>query len=156
MDLSQNGLDFIKRRESLRLKAYQDIAGIWTIGYGTIRVKGHAIYAGMTCTEPQAEEWLRDECQEFVDTINRALSGIMLTQNQFDSLVSLTYNIGSGGFLTSTLLKVLRAGGQVVQDHFTRWSKVRDPRTGQLVVSRGLYNRRLMEWQMYSLGVYPA
>lgn len=154
MEISQSGLDFIKRRESLRLKAYRDIAGVWTIGYGTIVVKGRAVRPGQTCTEPQAEEYLRDDCAEFVETVNKALVGMPVTQNQFDSLVSLSYNIGSGGFLSSTLLKVLRSGGVVTQDHFTRWSKVRDPRTGQLVMSRGLYNRRVMEWQMFSMGVY--
>lgn len=154
MDISQDGLDFIKRRESLAFKAYQDVAGVWTIGYGTIRIGGRPVRADDTCTEVQAEQWLRDECEGFVDVINRALTGIVLAQNQFDSLVSFTYNVGSGAFLSSTLLKVLRAEQPVIQDYFTRWCKARDPKTGQLVTVQGLLNRRVMEWQIYSLGVY--
>lgn len=156
MEISQQGIDFLKRRESLRLKSYKDSAGVWTIGYGTIRIKGRPVTANMTCTETQAEEWLWDDCRDVVETVNKAVGDLGLTQNQFDSLVSFTYNVGNGGFLTSTLLKVIRARGPVVQDLFTRWCKVRDPRTGQLVVSRGLYNRRVMEYQMYALGEYTA
>ena len=154
MEFSQQGLDFLKRREALKLKSYKDIAGVWTIGYGTIRIKGVPVHAGMTCTPEQAEEWLRVECRGTVTAANKALLGVTLTQNQFDSLVSFAYNVGSGGLLTSTLLKVIRAGGPVAQDLFTRWSKIRDPRTQQLIVSVGLYNRRIMEYQIYTLGVY--
>lgn len=154
MQLSQQGLDFIKRRESLRLVAYKDIAGVWTIGYGTIRIKGRPVMYGMTCTEEQAEEYLRDDCAEYVHAVNTGTANVTLTQNQFDACVSFAYNVGSGGFLSSSLLKAIRNGHPVAEDLFTRWSKVRDPKTGQLVVSRGLFNRRVMEFQMYSLGVY--
>lgn len=108
----------------------------------------------MTCTQDQAEEYLWADVRDTVDTVAKALHSLPITQNQFDSLVSFTYNVGSGGFLTSTLLKMMRAGQPIVQDYFTRWSKVRDPRTGQLVVSRGLYARRVMEFRMFTLGVY--
>ena len=154
MQLSQDGLDFIKRREALFLKAYRDVAGIWTIGYGTIRINGRAVQPGDTCTEEQAAQWIADECAVHEDALNRALANVTLAQNQFDSLVSMSYNIGSAGILSSTLVKTIQAGGTVIQDYFTRWSKARDPKTGQLVVVQGLLNRRMMEWQMYSIGVY--
>jgi lysozyme len=154
MEFSQQGLDFLKRREALRLTSYKDSAGIWTIGYGTIRIHGRPVTAGMTCTQEQAEEYLREDVADTVESVAKSLHGLPITQNQFDSLVSFTYNVGSGGFLTSTLLKMIRAGQPVVQDYFTRWSKVRDPRTKQLVVSRGLYARRVMEFRMFTLGVY--
>lgn len=154
MQLSQQGLDFLKRRESLRLESYPDIAGVWTIGYGTIRIKGRAVTRGMKCTLQQAEEYLLDDCREFIEVVNDATANRTLSQNEFDSLVSFTYNVGSGGFLSSSLCRAVRFGTPVVEDLFTRWCKVRDPRTKQLVVSRGLFNRRVMEWQMYSQGVY--
>jgi lysozyme len=154
MDLSQNGLEFIQRRESLSYSAYQDIAGVWTIGYGTIQIDGVPVRPGQTCTAEQASSWLHADCQASINVISRATAGIVLAQNQFDSLVDFAYNVGNSGFLSSTLLKMIQARQPVVADYFTRWCKARDPKTGQLVVSQGLLNRRNMEWQMYSLGVY--
>lgn len=152
MQLSQDGLDFIKRRESLFLSAYKDVAGIWTIGYGTIRINGRAVRQGDVCTEKQASYWIADECESHIDALNQALANVTLAQNQFDSLVSMSYNIGSAGILSSTLIKTIQTGGTVIADYFTRWSKARV--NGQLVTVQGLLNRRNMEWQMYSIGVY--
>jgi lysozyme len=153
MELSQQGLEFIKRRESFRDKAYKDVAGIWTIGYGTIRIDGRPVRPTDTCTEEVASIWIRDEAtKDHVVPLNKALAGIPLSQNQFDSLVSLSYNVGSAGTLSSTLVRTLKTGGLVTEDMFTRWSKARV--NGQLVVVQGLLNRRQMEWQMFSIGVY--
>ena len=154
MQFSQQGIDFLKRRESLKLTAYKDSAGVWTIGYGTIRINGRPVLPGDTCTQEQAEEYLWDELHGTIETVDKAVASVTVTQNQFDSLVSFAYNVGNGGLLTSTLLKAIQARTPVIADFFLRWNKVRDPKTGQLVVSQGLTNRRMMEWQMYSLGVY--
>lgn len=101
--LSQAGLKLIMQFEGCRLTAYQCAAGVWTIGYGhTSGVK-----RGMNITQAQAEEYLRQDCDKFVKYVNnRSYVAIAdaLNQNQFDALVSFTYNCGAGN------LKKLCAG----------------------------------------------
>lgn len=130
--------EFIHRWEGLRLKAYQDIAGIWTIGYGTTK----NVKPGMVITKEQAEQFFRKDIKWVENAINTQVK-VRLNQNQFDALASLIYNIGAGAFGRSTLLKRLNAGlYQEAADQFLVWNKARNPRTGQLEFSRGLMNRR--------------
>lgn len=154
MDISTRGIDFIKNWEKLRLNAYWDQAGIPTIGYGTICYPdGSRVQMGQTCTPAQAEEWLRWDCRNIeLELDNLVASGLNPLQNQFDALASFCYNVGVGGFRESTLRRELVAGRPVIEDYFLRWNKVHDPRTGKLVVSRGLTNRRHAEWLFFSEG----
>jgi len=154
MDISTRGLDFIKNWEKLRVKAYYDQAGIPTIGYGTICYpSGTRVQMGQTCTPEQAEEWLRWDCRSVEVALDRIVAlGYNLLQNQFDSLASFCYNVGVGGFRDSTLRRELLAGRPVVEDYFLRWNKIHDPKTGKLVVSQGLTNRRHAEWLVFSEG----
>lgn len=122
MNTSETGLNLIKSFESLRLDAYKDSVGIPTIGYGTIRIDGNPVQMGMTITEDQADYYLKTEVEEFEKVINHSVA-VELTQNQFDALVSFTYNLGSGNLLKSTLLKKLNAGDyQGAADEFPKWS----------------------------------
>src|SRR5574343_1083814 len=112
MRVSQSGIDLIKRFEGLRLEAYPDPASggePWTIGYGTTRTPAGPVTPGMTITQAQAEEYLRDDLRFFESRINDLVK-VPLSQAQFDALVSLTYNIGAGAFERSTLLRELNAG----------------------------------------------
>ena len=154
MPLSQSGVNFLKQFESLRLEAYQDVAGVWTIGYGTTRINGKPVMAGMTCTEAEAAQWLAVDTWVAETGVRRYLSACGLTQNQLDALISFAYNVGVGAFESSTLAKVIRAGEPVLEDYFTRWSKARDPKTGQLVVVPGLLRRRQAEYNIYMMGDY--
>lgn len=88
MTLSNAGLDLIKSFEGCRLTAYQDSAGVWTIGYG--HTKG--VKRGQVITEAQAEEFLRED----VTCAVAAVIGLSrdLTQGEFDGLVSFTFNCG--------------------------------------------------------------
>lgn len=114
---SQAGIDLIKSFESCRLTAYQDSAGVWTIGYGHTA----GVYAGMTITQAQAEEFLRSDLKTAENAVNGKVT-YPITQNMFDALVSLTFNIGSGNFGTSTLLKKLNQGDiNGAADEFDRW-----------------------------------
>lgn len=81
-----------------------------------------------------------------VGYLNEDLKDITLTQNQFDAIVSLIYNIGVGNFRKSNLLKNLKAGNKVIADNFLSWNKA-----GGKVI-QGLINRRQKEWQLFS---YP-
>lgn len=154
MKLSAAGLGFLKRRESCKLIAYLDSAGVWTIGYGTIRIDGHPVTKGMVITQDQADHYLAEECDEKLAALLLLLHGVPVTQNQLDALVSFAYNEGIGGLSSSTLLREIRNNRPIVLDYFTRWNKIKDPKTGKLVSCQGLTNRRIMEFDMYSTGVY--
>ena len=98
---SDKGLALTKSFEGLRLTAYQDVAGVWTVGYGHT---GPAILDGMTINEADAEMLLRADLTDAVACVNRAVR-VEITQNQFDALVDFCFNAGRGNFLKSTLLR---------------------------------------------------
>lgn len=103
MKLSQRGIDLIKQFEGYSSKAYPDPAtgGVpWTIGYGTTK----GVKPGMVITAEQAEKMLRNDVAKFESGVS-ALLKVATTQNQFDAMVSLAYNIGLGNFGKSTLLR---------------------------------------------------
>ena len=139
MNTSPKGIALIKEFEGLRLKAYQCPGGVWTIGYGhTACVK-----PGMLISKAQAEEYLKADLIAFERYLNGL--GLALNQNQFDALVSFIYNVGTGNFSNSTLLRKVRANPQEnsIMDEFLRWvySKGR--------VLPGLQRRRLAEMKLY-------
>ena len=139
MKTSPKGIALIKEFEGLRLKAYKCPGGVWTIGYGhTAGVK-----PGMTITEEQAEQFLKEDLIVFEKAVNN--QNLSINQNQFDALVSLIYNIGIGNFQKSTLLRKSRinANDNSIMDEFLRWvySKGR--------VLPGLQRRRLAEMKLY-------
>ena len=139
MKTSPKGIALIKEFEGLRLKAYLCPGGVWTIGYGhTAGVK-----PGMVISEVQAEEYLKADLIAFERYLN--VLGLALNQNQFDALVSFIYNVGTGNFSSSTLLRKVRANPQdnTIMDEFLRWvySKGR--------VLPGLQHRRLAEMKLY-------
>ena len=139
MKTSPKGITLIKEFEGLRLKAYLCPGGVWTIGYGhTAGVK-----PGMVISEAQAEEYLKADLIAFERYLNGL--GLALNQNQFDALISFIYNVGTGNFSNSTLLRKVRANPQdnSIMDEFLRWvySKGR--------VLPGLQRRRLAEMKLY-------
>jgi lysozyme len=103
---SEAGLAMTKAFEGLRLTAYQDVAGNWTIGYGHL---GPALLAGMTITQADADALLKADIADAVTCVNRAVTE-PITQNQFDALVDFCFNAGRGNFLQSTLLRKVNAG----------------------------------------------
>lgn len=134
----------IKNHEGLRLVAYLDSVGVWTIGYGDT---GPDVVKGLVITKEQAENRLSKRLVEFEGYVNRAVK-VKLTQNQFDALVSLVYNIGPTNFNSSTLLRKLNAGDYVgAADQFLVWDKGRVK--GKLVVINGLVNRRKAERELF-------
>lgn len=131
------GLEIIKSSETLRLNAYpatkEELAkGIWTIGYGHTR----GVKEGDTCSIQQADEWLREDCYDAERTVNWSVTH-PLTQNQFDALVSLVFNIGDPQFRGSTLLRRLNAGLMLeAADEFPKWNKQAGKVLGGLVTRR--------------------
>jgi GH24 family phage-related lysozyme (muramidase) len=106
MKISQKGVDFVKSKEGgPYLKAYNDGAGVWTIGYGhTANVR-----PGQTITASQAEAFLRSDLQTAEAAVRKYVK-VPLTQGQYDALVSFTYNLGAGALKESKLLKDLNKG----------------------------------------------
>jgi lysozyme len=103
---SDAGIALTKGFEGLRLTAYEDSTGIWTVGYGHT---GPAILAGMTISEADAEALLRADLTDAVGCVNRAVTAEIL-QNQFDEMVDFCFNAGRGNFLQSTLLRKVNLG----------------------------------------------
>ena len=102
---SANGRKLIEQFEGCSLHAYLDQRGIPTIGYG--HTQGATM--GQTCTQAEADAWLAEDLATAEQAVSRLVK-VPLTQNQFDALVSLCYNIGQGNFAESTVLRLLNAG----------------------------------------------
>lgn len=146
MKTSEKGLAFIREKEAFRANAYQDQAGVWTIGYGTTRINGKPVQPGMTITKEQALQYKAHDIARFERAVNKLVK-VPISQNEFDALVSFAYNVGEGkgGLATSTLLKKLNAGDrQGAAEEFKKWNKT----GGQ--VSQGLVNRRKAEMELFT------
>ena len=144
MLVSNLGIDLICDFEGKRLVAYDDGVGVWTIGFGTtIYPNGIKVKKGDTCTEAQAKSYMAHDLKKFEQAVNGAVN-IPLNQNQFDALVSLAYNIGTGAFNKSTLVKKLNAGDiRGAADQFDVWINAGGKRM------QGLVNRRAREKALY-------
>jgi lysozyme len=139
MNYSKSGLKLTEGFEGLRLQAYQDSAGVWTIGYG------HTgdVYQGMEITQLQAEQFLLADVQLAVHCVNQAVA-VVLSQSEFDALVDFVFNVGSGNFVKSTLLKDLNAHNFAdAAKQFLVWNKA----GGQVLA--GLMHRRTAEAQLF-------
>lgn len=102
--MNDAGLAIIKESEGLRLEAY-NLGGQWLIGYGHSRTAE----PGMTITEAQAEQLLREDVRASEDAVRKMVL-VPVNENQFSAMVSLAYNMGSGGFSRSTVLAAINEG----------------------------------------------
>ena len=125
MKTGERGLALIKEFEGCKLSAYQCPAGIWTIGIGSTHYgDGTPVTKNRTLpTEKAAIALLAATIGQYEKAVNAV--GVELTQNEFDALVCLCYNIGAGNFLKSTLVKMLKAGDDKAEiaQQFLRWDK---------------------------------
>lgn len=135
MRLSKTGFDLIKHFEGLRLKAYLCPAKVWTIGYGTTGVA--EARPGVVITQARAEELLQEDVAKFERQIWALVKDVVVSQHQFDALVTFAYNIGIGAFKTSTLLKkLLQKDYTGASQEFLRWTKAKGKVLPGLVVRR--------------------
>lgn len=115
--INEQGLRLLKNFEGLRLRAYLDPVGVWTIGYGTTS----GVRPGMTITVQQAEELLKRDLIRFENIVDRYVK-VPLNSNQFSALVSFVYNVGAGAFSGSTLLRLLNQNNyRGAADQLLRW-----------------------------------
>lgn len=141
MKISKQGIKLIKKFEGFKPYTYLCPANILTIGYGHTR----AVRLGQTCTEEEAEQFLKEDLELAEAEVNKVAEKVDLTQGQFDSLVSFTFNIGAGNFQNSTLRrKVLNnPADPSIKAEFGIWVYVRGK------VNQGLQRRRLEESRLY-------
>lgn len=142
MRTSAKGRKFIEQFEGLFLHAYNDGAGVCTIGYGHTDAAGPpSVRYGMLCTEADADAWLSTDLAKVEREVSELVK-VPLTQGQFDTLVSFEFN--TGGLGRSTLLKRLNAGDYAcVPSELAKWD-----RAGGAVM-RGLTRRRAAEGAMW-------
>ena len=155
MQMSQHGLELLEQWEGFELKVYNDSAGLPTIGVGhlltkselssgKINIKGVAVAYGNGLTNQQVTDLLAQDVNPAEQSVNKGVK-VSLNQDQFDALVSFTFNVGGGAFSSSTLLKVLNQGQyDQVPTQLLRWTK-----SGGRTV-QGLVNRRENEIKLWN------
>jgi GH24 family phage-related lysozyme (muramidase) len=137
--INQAGLNLIKEFEGCILQTYDDGVGVLTIGYGHTQ----GVAWGQSITQAEAEELLKQDLNYFENSVT-TLVKVPLTDNQFSALVSFTFNIGSGAFTESTLLRVVNQRQyQAAADQFLRWIN------GGGQVMAGLVRRREAERNLF-------
>lgn len=136
LSISNNGLALIKKFEGCRLTAYQDSVGVWTIGYGHTS----GVRKGQTITQIQADSFLKSDCANAEKSVN-SYSKYNWNQNQFDALVSFTFNCGSGN------LKTLLNNGQRTIAEISAKITAYNKAGGNVL--QGLVNRRTAEKELF-------
>lgn len=143
MEISSRGLDLIAQFEGFVDHIYKDAAGHPTIGYGHLLKEGEERRFRGGITRSEGKSLLREDANVAERAVNSYVR-VPLNQNQFDALVSFTFNVGSGNFRNSTLLKKLNNGDyKGASNEFLRWV-----RAGGRVLA-GLQRRRNAERKMF-------
>ena len=167
---SDNGMGLLLDWEKLRLHPYDDTTGKniyeWNehatiaVGYLIPRNEWNKYKDGITYHEAMSLFYLK-----LKKYVNRVVKSIKknVNQNQFDALVIFCYNIGIGGFKSSSVVKLInnpnvKTGYKDLESAWKAWNKqkqkVRDKKTGKMkcekVVVSGLINRRNKEWKLYN------
>ncbi len=160
MQFSKNGIDFmVEVAEGREYSEYPDTAGNPTIGIGhkltvvelgtgSIVIQGSPVEYKNGLTHSQVDDLFLQDMYPVEKAINELVK-VPLTQNQFDALCSLCFNIGIPRFTKSTLLRLLNTGNYVsVPEQMRRWNK--ETIKGVLTVSKGLTNRREFDISLWA------
>ena len=146
MILDNKGYLLITKHEGLKLKPYLCPAKIPTIGYGnTYYPDGKRVtLLDKDITKQQAFDMFKEIANRFAKRVDELVTS-NINQNQFNALVSFAYNVGTGNFSSSTLLKKVNRNPDdlTIKDEFLRWNKA-----GGKVLN-GLTNRRNEEADLY-------
>lgn len=118
--INSKGLQLIKEFEGCKLQSYQDIVGVWTIGFGHTRTAGPNQFIGMD----EAERLLAEDLKAFELGVEARVK-VPVTDNQFSALVCFAFNVGLGALENSTLLRLLNSGATATEValQFHRWNK---------------------------------
>lgn len=137
LSISDRGLSLIQKFEGCRLTAYQDSVGIWTIGYGHTS----GVSKGQTITQQQANTFLKADCANAENAVNRYNDRYRWNQNQFDALVSFTFNCGSRN------LRTLLNNGQRTISEISAKIPAYNKAGGKVL--KGLVKRRAAEKELF-------
>ena len=142
--INQQSIELIKSFEGCRLKAYQDIAGVWTIGFGHTSAAGAPhVTPDLAIMDTGAHDLLKTDLVKYEAAVDRAVKP-KLSANQRGALVSLCYNIGPGAFAKSTCVKRINVGDmQGAAEALTLWNKAGGK------VAKGLVRRREAERKLF-------
>ncbi len=145
--ISDNGLAKLQQWEGCQLKAYKDVAGILTIGFGHT---GNDVKLGQTISQAQATRLLIQDLNRFEAAVSNLVK-VPLTRNQRDALISFSFNVGVTAFKNSTLLKKLNAKKySAVPSELMKWVNA----GGRKVP--GLINRRTQEAALWGKGAHVS
>lgn len=127
MDISPAGLLALAGREGIRTLAYRDSVGIWTIGCGHTAAAGPPIpHKGLEITHQEAIDLFHKDIRQYVAAVNKSVK-VKCTQNQFDAMCSLCYNIGVNGFSASSVVRDLNDGqARAAAEAFLMWDKPKE------------------------------
>lgn len=138
MQVSEAGLELTRKSEGLRLVAYKDTGGVWTIGYGHTG----GVRPNQMITEDTAVTLLKHDMDYAVNVVNQ--HALPCTQGQFDALCDFVFNVGAVQFLHSTLLRLHKAGEyEKAAAEFPKWKYD----NGKVIA--GLVKRRAAERALY-------
>lgn len=140
--INQAGLDLLTSCEGLRLKAYQDVVGVWTIGYGNT---GPDVVEGLTITEADANFRLWNALTKFEAGVLNLITD-SLTDNEFSALVCFAYNVGLGALQNSSIRRLINQGDhETAANHLLLYNKAGTPPR----VIPALVNRRSLERALF-------
>lgn len=136
---SEAGIELIKQFEGCKLNSYLCPAGVWTIGYG--HTKG--VKAGQSISLAKAVVFLKEDLEIFEKAVNDFVT-VPLSQNQFDALISFSFNVGTSALKNSTLRKRLNEKNySMAANEFLKWNKSNG------TVLEGLKRRREKERELF-------
>lgn len=156
MTPSLQAAQLVAEFEGFNSESYQDMGGVWTIGFGTTRIGGVPVGLGMHCTLEQGHAYMLEEFTSTAKELSHHLFTLgslpPLPQYQFDALISFAYNVGVGGFRRSTITRKLitRQPETITESNFTAWNKVRIHAV--LTPVAGLTRRRKSEYHLFRTG----
>lgn len=130
--------------EGVRYKPYKDIAGIWTVCAG---ITGKDVVLGKTYTQRECDALLAKHIKIAKDEVDKRVN-VDIPDTMRAALYSFTYNAGIGSFRKSTMLKLINQGRLYEAcDQLWSWKYYTNPRTGKKEKSKGLRNRRAVEFK---------
>lgn len=147
--LDQVGKDFIANQEGVRYRSYKDSVGLDTTGIGhLINLKTERHLLTKVLNKQEVYELFEKDIKYREQQVSELVK-VKLTQNQFNAIFSLVFNIGVEAFKQSTLLKLLNMGmHKEACSQFIRWNK--ETKNGVLVPSFGLTRRRNEEMKLFN------
>lgn len=134
----------IEEIEGVEYKPYKDIAGIWTVCAG---ITGKDVILGKTYTQRECDALLQKHIKIAKDEVDKRVK-VEIPDTMRAALYSFTYNAGTGAFRKSTMLKLVNQGRLYEAcDQLWNWTYYTNPRTGRKEKSKGLKNRRAVEFK---------